>query len=157
MTAEARQWKNILRWSTNGNFFQTLAQQWAFSPRDISCYLIPGFTSSAARLVHNNTISKDVCRVLYCDVSPPPILPVLSRFIEFACHMRLYSRTIIYSSFIHTSHIHSYIHTIIHSYINTFTHLCIHNIYMHGCINHPKSCLVVSFRFSLQIVSSCQS
>jgi len=51
----------------------------------------------------------------------------------------------------------TFIHTIIHSYINTFTHLCIHNIYIHGCISHPKFCLVVSFRFSLQIVSSCQS
>jgi len=120
MTAEARQWRNTLRWSTNDDFFQTLSQQWAFSPKDISCYLIPGFTSSAARLVHNNTISKDVCRVLYCDVSPPPILPVLSRFIEFACHMQLYSRTVIYSLYSHTNHIHSYKS---HSFIQiTFIH-----------------------------------
>jgi len=52
---------------------------------------------------------------LYCDVTPPPILRVLSRFIEFACHMQLHSRTVIYSLYSQTSHIHSYIHTIIHS------------------------------------------
>ena len=89
---------------------------------------------------------------LYCDVSPPPILPVLSRFIEFACHLQSIQS---YKS--HSFIQITFIHTIIHSYINTFTHLCMHNIYIHGCISHPKSCLVVSFRFSLQIVSSCQS
>jgi len=63
MTAEARQWRNTLRWSTNGDFFQTFGQQCALSPRDISCYLVPGFTPSAARFIHNNIISKEVCRV----------------------------------------------------------------------------------------------
>ena len=59
---------------------------------------------------------------LYYDVSPPTILPVLSRFIEFTCHMKLYGRTLVYSLYSQTSHIHSYIHTIILSYMNTFTH-----------------------------------
>jgi len=72
---------------------------------------------------------------LYCDVSPPPILPVLSRFIEFACHMQLYSRTVIYSLYSHTNHIRSYksrsfiqlyIHTLILSHIyacTTYTYM----------------------------------
>jgi len=93
---------------------------------------------------------------LYCDVSPPPILPVLSCFIEFACHMQVYSRTVIYNLYSHTNHIHSYIHTITHSYINTFITYTQYQ-FIHGCISHPKSCLVVSFRFSLQIVSSGRS
>ena len=59
---------------------------------------------------------------LYCNVTPPPILPVLSRFIEFIRHVQLYSRTVIYGSYSHTNHINSYIHTIIHSYINTLIH-----------------------------------
>ena len=129
MIAEARQWRNTLRWSTNSNFFQTFGQQWALSPRDISCYLVPGFTPSTARFIHNNIISKEVCQVfvLQCH-SALPFLPVLSRFIEFIRHMQLYSRTVIYSSYSHTNHINPYIHTIIHSCINTFTHQCIHNI-----------------------------
>ena len=45
---------------------------------------------------------------LYCDITPPPILPVLFRFIEFTCHMQLYSRTVLYSLYSHTNHIHSY-------------------------------------------------
>ena len=32
MTAEAHHWRNTLRWSTNGDFFRTLSQQWALSP-----------------------------------------------------------------------------------------------------------------------------
>jgi len=61
MAAEARQWRNTLRWSTNSDFFQTFGQQWALSQRDISCYLVPGFTPSAARFIHNNISSKKVC------------------------------------------------------------------------------------------------
>ena len=58
---------------------------------------------------------------LYCDVTPPPILPVLSRFIEF--HL---SYAII-QSYSHLRFVQSYeqvtfIHTIIHSYMNIFTH-----------------------------------
>jgi len=133
MTAEARQWRNTLRWSTNDDFFQTLSQQWALSPRDISCYHIPGFTPSAARLVHNNIISKEVCRVfvLRCHSASHLTCFVSS---SFTYHMQLYSRTVIYSLYSHTSHIHSYINTIIHSYINTFIHQCIYS--MHTNILH---------------------
>jgi len=63
MTAEARQWRNTLRWSTNGNFFPTLGRQCALSLGDISCYLKPGFTLSMPQFLHNNIISKEVCRV----------------------------------------------------------------------------------------------
>ena len=63
MTAEAREWRNTLRWSSNSDLFQTFGQQWALSLRDISCYLVPSFTPSAARFIHNNIISKEVCRV----------------------------------------------------------------------------------------------
>jgi len=33
MTAEAHHWRNTLRWSTNGDFFRTLSQQWALSSK----------------------------------------------------------------------------------------------------------------------------
>jgi len=124
MTAEARQWRNTLRWSTNGNFFQTLSQQWAFSPRDISCYLIPGFTSSAARLVHNNTISKEVCRVfvLRCHFASH-----LTCFVSFR---RVHLSNAIIQSYNHLQFVHSYkscsfiqlyIHTLILSHIYAYT------------------------------------
>ena len=68
---------------------------------------------------------KKFAKCLYCNASPPPILPILSRFIEFTCHMQLYSRTVIYSLYNRTNHIHSYkvyIHTSILSRIHTFMH-----------------------------------
>ena len=41
---------------------------------------------------------------LYCDASPPPILPTLSRFIEFTYDIQ----------FIQSYKLHSYFHTLIH-------------------------------------------
>ena len=107
MTAEARQWRNTLRWSTNGNFFQTLGQQWASSPRDIGCYLIPGFTPSTARFVHNNIICKEVCRVFVLRWQSTSHLTycVLSHWVHFS----------------YTIHIVIQV-TSIHSCINTFTY-----------------------------------
>ena len=65
----------------------------------------------------------------YCDVIPPPIVHVLSRFIEFTCYMQLYSRTIIYNLYSQTSHIHSYNYTFMHEYFHTLMHTQhIHNI-----------------------------
>jgi len=97
---------------------------------------------------------------LYYNVGLPPILHILSRFIEFIRHMQLYSRTVIYSSYSHTNHIHSYILTIMHSYINTFAHQCIHNIYMISIPTwlrqSPKSCSIVSLQFGLYL-SSCHA
>jgi len=94
---------------------------------------------------------------LYCNVTPPPILPVLSHFIEFIRHVQLYSRAVLYNLYSHTDHIHSYIHTITHSYINTFTHQRIHNItwyqFLHGCISHPS--LVWSYPFSSVLTYHC--
>jgi len=76
---------------------------------------------------------------LYYDVSPPPILPVLSRFIEFACHMQLYCRTVIYSLYNHTNHIHSYNYK-----------------FIHDRISHPEPCSAVSLQINLYL-SLCQA
>jgi len=94
---------------------------------------------------------------LYYDVSPPPILPVLSRFIEFACHMQLHSRTIIYSLYSQTSHIHSYNYTFMHEYFHTLMHTQHkHNINSHmiALVIH-NLVSVVSFQFCLYL-SLCQ-
>jgi len=123
MTAEARQWRNTLRWSTNGDFFQTLGSTMGFIPQETSvatlCRILPRQQLNLFTIISS---PRKFAECLYCDVSPPPILHVLSRFVEFTYHMQLYSRTVIYSLYSHTNHIHSYIHTITHSYINTFTH-----------------------------------
>jgi len=84
---------------------------------------------------------KKFVECLYCDVSPPLILPVLSRFIESSVTYNLY------------------IHTLIHSYINTFIYTHIHadtTSFIHGCISHPESCLVVSLQFGPHL-SLCQT
>jgi len=96
---------------------------------------------------------------LYCDVSPPPILPVLSRFVEFTCHMQLYNCTVIYSLYSHTNHIHSYIrhiYTFIHRYFHIFIHIIYTASFTHDYISHPESCFghVSSVRSLLVIVSS---
>ena len=139
-------WRNTLRWSTNGDFFQTLGQQWDLSPGGISCYLVLGFTPSTTLSVHNDTISNEDCWVLllWCRSTS-----------HLTCHVSSIS-PIIYSYTVVQSHtcIHTFMHSFIHSYINNFhvvIHSCVHNIYttsfIHGCISHLESCLAVSFQF----------
>jgi len=100
--------------------------------------------------------SRKFAECLYCDVSPPPILPVLSRSIESPLTYSIYSHT-------------NYIHTFIHPYINTFmyshiqaytTHTYIHNINSHMIASVAQS-LVRSYPFSsvlklFQVVSPKQ-
>jgi len=113
MTAEACRRKNTWHHFTNGDFFQTFDQQWAFSPRGISRYLMPGFTPSTAQFAHNNIISKEVYRVfvLRCQSTSHLTCLVSSHRVHLLHRIhtviQLYSRT----SF-----------TTIHSYINTLTH-----------------------------------
>jgi len=122
MTAEARQWRNTLRWSTNSDFLQTFGQQWALSPKDTSCYLVPGFTPSAARLFTKTSSPRKFAECLYYNVGLPPIaiFCLVSSSSSVICNY-----TVVQSSTVHTviqiTFIHSFI-TIIHSYINTFTH-----------------------------------
>jgi len=152
MTAKACRGKNTLRPFSNGDFSQTFDQQRAVSRRGISCHLVPGFTPSMARFVHNNINSKEVCRVLYCNVNPLPILPVLSRRVESIYHIQYY--TIIRVTSIH-SYIFTSIQSYIHPYINTFTYSHIHAYtaytqyqFIHDCISHLETWSVASFRLT---------
>jgi len=95
MTAEARQWRNTLRWSTNGDFFQTFGQQWALSLGSIDRYFVPGLPRQWLDLFTITSSPRKFAECLYYNVSSPHILLVLSRFIEFTCHMQLCSRTVI--------------------------------------------------------------
>jgi len=143
MTAEVRQWRNTLRWSTNSDFFQTFGQQWALSPRDISCYLVLGFTPSAARFIHNNIISKEVCWVfvLQCHSALPFYLFCLvSSSSSVICNY-----TVVQSSTVHTVVQITLIHTFIQLYIHTLilSHINAYTTYkqcqsIHGCISHPN-------------------
>jgi len=144
MTAKARRGKNTLRLFTNGDFSQTFDRQWVVSPRGISCHLVPGSTLSMARFVHNNINSKEVAECLCCAVSPPPILHVMSLSIE---------SPITYSSYDCSNRIHTFMHpridTFVDSHIYAYTtHMHIQHRVTHGCIGHPKSWSVVSFRFN---------
>lgn len=139
--------KNTLRRLTNGDFFQIFDQQWVFSQE--------ASVSTSCRVLHHQQLdlftivssSRKFAECLYCDVSPPPILPVLSRFIESPVIYSLYNHT-----FIHTS-IHSYnhasifirlyvhsicttsIHTFIHPYIHASILSCMHTQYIHNIIH----------------------
>jgi len=140
MTAEARQWKNTLRWSTNGDFFQTLSQQWALSPRDTSCYLIPGFTPSAARLVHNNISKEDlpsVCTAMSLRL-PSYMFCLVSSSSPVICNYTVVQSSTVYTvkqvTFIH-SFIQLYIHTWIFSHSNAYTSYTQYQ-FIHGCIGY---------------------
>ena len=156
MTDEAHQRKNTLRWFTNGDSFQTFNQQWAISPRGISCYLVPYFTPSMAQFVHDNTISKEVFGCLYCNVDPLPISLVLSCLIKSICHIQyMYNHT----SYIHTF-IHSYINTFICSYIHTFMrtkHIHSINLHMVALVTQSLDRLHPSISILTYHVSSGQS
>jgi len=128
MTVETHQRKNTLRRFTNGDSFQTFDQQWAISTRGISCYLVPGFTPSIARFVHDSTISKDVCLmfVLRCQ-STSHLTCLVSSHLVHLLHtihkvIQLYSRT-------SCTTIHPYINTFTYSHIHAEQH--IHNINLH--------------------------
>ena len=101
---------------------------------------------------------RKLAECLYSDVSPPLILPVLSRFIEFTCHYTVVQSptvcTVIQITFIHTF-IQLYIHTLILSHVNAYTSYTQYQI-THDCISHSESCLgrVSTFRSLLVIVSS---
>jgi len=144
MTAEARQWGNTLRRSTSGDFFQTLSQQWALSPRDISCYLIPGFTPSAARLVHNNIISKEdlpsVCIAMSLRL-PSYMFCLVSSSSPVICNYTVVQSSTVYTvkqvTFIH-AFIQLYFHTWIHSRISACTSYTQYQ-FAHDWIGHPKS------------------
>jgi len=116
MTVEARQWRNTLHWSTNGDFFQTLSQQWALSPRDTSCYRIPDFTLSAARLVHNNIISKEDLPSVCTAMSPR--FPSYMFCLVSSSSPVICNYTVVQSSVVYTvkqvTFIHSYNYTFIH-------------------------------------------
>ena len=144
MTAEARQWRNTLRWSTNSDFFQTFGQHGLYPQETSVCYLVPGFTPSAARFIHNNIISKEVCRVLVlqCHSASFYLFCLVSSSSPILCNSTVVStiRTVIQTTFIHT---------IIHSYINTFTHQCIHKH-----INNINQYMVASVTRILYLFSS---
>jgi len=122
MTAEARQWRNTLRWSTNSDFFQTFGQHGLYPQETSVCYLVPGFTPSAARFIHNNIISKEVCRVFVLRCQSTSHLTCFVSFHRVYPSYAIIQSAVLYNLYSHTNHIHSFIHTIIHSYINTFTH-----------------------------------
>ena len=88
----------------------------------------------------------------YCDVGPLPSLSVLSRLIEFTCHIQLYSHKKLY---IHPYELHSHNHTLILSRIHTFKHTQhIHNINSHIVASVTQS-LVWSYPFSSVLTHHC--
>jgi hypothetical protein len=110
----------------------------------IGCYLVPGFyTIKRLDLFTVVSSPRKFAECLYCDVSLPPILPILSCFIESPA---------IYSSYSHTSHIHTFTHTFIQSYIDTLilSHICI-VMYFHLHATYPPhhSYMVASVTHSL--------
>jgi hypothetical protein len=126
MTVEALQGKSIPRSFTNGDFFQTFGQQWALSPRASAANLCQASPCQRLDFVHNNIISKEVCRVfvLRCQSVSHLTCPVL--FHRVTCHVEYIQSYKLrsYISYINTfTFIHSYIHTLLLSFIHI-----IHNI-----------------------------
>jgi len=144
MTAEARQWRNTLCWSTNGDFFQTLGQQWTLPPRDISYYLTPGSTSSTARFVHNNIISKEVCRVfvLRCHSASH-----LTCFVSFRRVHLSYAIIQSYNhlQFIQSNKSHSSMHSSNYTFIHEYFHTVMHTQHIHNINSYMVASVTQSF------------
>jgi len=107
------------------------------APRCVSSYLVPGFTPSMARFVHNNIISKEVCRVfvLRCQSASYLTSLVPSRRVHISDTIYIQSYEL-YAS-IHTF-IHPYINNFICSYIHTFMrtqHIHIISLHMVALVN----------------------
>ena len=126
-----------------------LGQQWALSPRDISCYLVPGFTPYAARLFTKTSSPRKFAECLYYNVGLPPIaiFCLVSSRSSVICNYTVVQsstvHTVIQITFIH-SFIQLYIHTLILSHINAYTTYTQYQ-FIHGCISHPS--LVWSYPF----------
>jgi len=106
----------VYKWRLLPNFLSTMG----FLPQEASVHTL-------CQVLHHRWLDlftiisspRKFVECLYCDVSPPPILPVLSRFIE--SHL---SYTVCQSY-----KLHSYIHTLVLSYVHIYTHSCVQNIY----------------------------
>jgi hypothetical protein len=109
MTVEACKGKALRAGLQMATSSRLLVKQWVCSPGGISCYLVPNLPHQQLNLFTIISSSRKFAECLYCDVSPPPILPILSRFIKSLVIYSGYSRT-------------SYIHTFMHSYNHTFIH-----------------------------------
>jgi len=135
----------------------SLVNNGLYLPGGINFYLMSGFTPSTAQFVHNNIISKEVCRMFVLRCQSTSHLTCLVSFHRVS--PIIYSYTIIRSyKVVHTSiqvtFIQSYINTFTYSYINTYTTYTQHQ-FTRVCISHPKSCLTISFQFGSQL-SLCQ-
>ena len=106
-----------------------------------------------AQFVHDNTISKEVCRVFVSRCQSASHL---------TCHVsshRVHLSHTVYAV-IQVTFIHPCIHTSILSCIHPFIHtqcICIHNINSKQvCISRPEFCSAVPFRFGPHL-SLCQA
>jgi hypothetical protein len=111
----------------NGDFFQILLVNNGLYPQEAFvatlCLTLP-----RQRLDWFTIISspRKFVECLCCDVSPPPVLPVLSRFIK---------SPVIYTSYSHTNYIHTFIHSYIHTLILSHIHTFIHTQHIHNIIH----------------------
>jgi hypothetical protein len=125
-----------------------------FIPRSINCYLVLGFYSNQRFNLFTKTSSpRKFAECFYCDVSPTPILPVVSCLIKFTCHIQFiqsYKLQLIHS-YIHTL-ILSHIHTFMHYYIHSYTSYTQHHSYITALITHN---LVWLYPFSSIFTHCC--
>ena len=154
MTAEARQWRNTLRWSTNGDFFQTFGSTMGFVPKRHQLLPSTGFYPVCSPIYsqkHHLQGSLPMF-VLQCRSTSH-----LTYFVSFHRVHPSYATIQSYShlQFIQSYKSHSFIHTLIPSHINAYTTYTWYQ-FLHGCISHPNLVSAISLQFSL-CLSLCQN
>jgi len=161
MTAEARQWRNTLRWSTNSNFFQTFGQQWAY-PQETSVAtwyrILPHLQLSLFTMTSS---PRKFAECLYCNVTPRSHLTCFC--LVSSSSSAICNYTVVQSSTVHTviqiTFIHTFIqlciHTLIPSHINAYTTYTWYQ-FLNGCISHPNLVSAISLQISLYL-SSCHA
>jgi len=158
MTAEAHQWRNTLRWSTNSVFFQTFGSTMDFVPKRHQLLPSTGFypvcSSVYSQKHHLQGSLPSVCTTMSVYLSSY-IFCLVSSSSSVMCNYTVVQsstvHTVIQITLIHTF-ILSYIHTLILSHINAYT---THTWYqfLHGSISHPS--LVWSYPFSSVLTYHC--
>jgi len=121
----------VYKWQLLPGFWLTMG----FLPKRHRLPLCAGFTLSMARFVHDNTISKEVCRVfvLRCQSASRLTCQVSSHRVHL-------SHT--FYAVLQVTFIHPCIHTSILSCIHLFMHtqcICIHNINSHKVASVAQS------------------
>jgi len=127
MAAETYQWRNALRWSTNGDFFQFSLVSNELYPQGTP--VATSYRAYPIKLLDLSPRLSSPRKIVECCTAKPLHSPSYLFCLVPSSHRSCTIYTIIQVTFIHTI-MHPYISTFIHSYIHSYTTYTQHHSYM---------------------------